>query len=217
MIYVYDILVNFIDSKRIYEVFEWNNNDSIDHIKRIPLFLVEWSIIDNLLNNSLYVSKSFLNTIKDKTLLYKNNNETVKYACLLTEGNRVFAFEFDDFGKVEYKSSLLLDEEEDILELSLQLDNYKIEYELKELENDNLYLTRRAEQIRNYIIKDLKHTYINKNYSKLRYLYNECFNNDNTNNKEKYLKLIDSLDYLNSPVRNKLNYILKLSHNSTCK
>ena len=217
MIYVYDILVNFIDSKRIYEVFEWNNNDSIDHIKRIPLFLVNWSIIDNLLNNSLYVSKSFLNTIKDKTLLYKNNNETIKYACLLTEGNRVFAFEFDDFGKVEYKSSLLLDEEEDILELSLQLDNYKIEYELKEIEKDNLYLTRRAEQIRNYIIKDLKHTYINKNYSKLRYLYNECFNNDKATNKEKYLTLINSLDYLNSPVRNKLNYILKLSHNSTCK
>lgn len=217
MIYVYDILVNFIDSKRIYEVFEWNNNDSIDHIKRIPLFLVDYNIIDNLINDSLYVSKDFLNIIKDKTLLYKNNNETIRYSCLLTEGNRVFAFEFNDLGKVEYKSSLLLDEEDEILELSLQLDNYKIEYELEEIKKDNLYLTRRAEQIRNYVIKDLKHTYTNKNYSKLQYLYYECFNNDRSTNKEKYLRLINSIDSLNSQVRNKLNYILKLSHNSTCK
>ncbi len=217
MIYVYDILVNFIDSNRIYEMFEWNNYDSIEHIKRIPLFLSDYDVIDKLLNEDVYVSKEFLSVINNKTILYKNDQDIIKYSCLLTEGNRVYAFEFNEFGKVEYKSSLLLDEEEEVLELSMQLNKYVIKYEIKSNRNYNIYLTRRAEQIRNYIINDLKYTYNNKNYSKLRYLYSECFEEDKTNAKQKYNRLISSLDSLNSPIRNKLNYILKLSNNSTCK
>ncbi|MBP3799770.1 MAG: hypothetical protein ILA19_02185, partial [Bacilli bacterium] len=175
MIYVYDILVNFIDSKRIYEVFEWNNKDSIDHIKRIPLFLVDYNSINDLLNYDVNVENEFLDIIKDKTILFSNNSEKIDYACLLTEGNRVYAFEFNEKGKVEYKSSLLLDEEEEVLELSLQLDKYNINYKKNSNDDYKLYLTRKGEQDRNYIISDLKYTYKNKNYSKLKYLYNECF------------------------------------------
>lgn len=217
MIYVYDILVNFIDSNRIYEVFEWNNKDDIEHIKRIPLFLCDYNLIDSILNYDVYISKEFLNVIENKTILYKNNNEKIKYACLLTEGSRVYALEFNESGKIEYKSSLLFDEEEEVLELSLQLENYKIDYKKIDLYKEELYLTRKLEQRRNYIIKDLKYTYNNKNYSKLRYLYNECFITDKTSNKEKYNRLISSINSLDSPIINKLNYILKLSHNSTCK
>lgn len=217
MIYVYDILVNFIDSKRIYEVFEWNNKDSIDHIKRIPLFLVDYNSINDLLNYDVNVENEFLDIIKDKTILFSNNSEKIDYACLLTEGNRVYAFEFNEKGKVEYKSSLLLDEEEEVLELSLQLDKYNINYKKNSNDDYKLYLTRKGEQDRNYIISDLKYTYKNKNYSKLKYLYNECFCDDKSHNKDKLDKLIKSLDMIDSPTRNKLNYILKMSYNSTCK
>lgn len=217
MIYVYDILINFIDSKRVYEVFEWNSSDNIEHIKRIPLFLVNYNLIDDILNKDVHVSKDFLEIIKSKTILYDNDNKQIKYACLLTEGNRVYAFEFNSEGSVEYKSSLLLDEEEEVIELSLQLDNYIIDYNVKSITDYKLYLTRKGEQNRNYIIKDLKHTYDNKNYSKLKYLYNECFGEDKRSNKDKLERLIKSLDVVDSPTRNKLNYILRLSYNSTCK
>ena len=33
MIYIYDILLNFIDGKRMYEFFEWNSEDVVEHIK----------------------------------------------------------------------------------------------------------------------------------------------------------------------------------------
>lgn len=217
MTYAYDILVNFIDSNRIYEVFEWNNNDDIEHIKRIPLFLVDYKTIDDLLNNDIEVSKKFLDIIKDKTILFSNNEKNIEYSSLLTEGNRVYAFLFNKEGSVEYKSSLLLDEEQEILELSMQLDNYKIEYTIINDKKDRLYLTRKEEKNRNYIIKDLKYSYKSRKYEKIKYLYNECFNEDKTSNKEKLERLINDLDKINSPVRNKLNYILKLSYNSTCK
>ena len=217
MIYVYDILVNFIDSNRIYEVFEWNNCDSIEHIKRIPLFLSDNKTIDDFLNDDIRVSNDFLSIIKDKTILYKKENEKIKYSCLLTEGSRVYAFEFNELGKVEYKSSLLLDEEEEVLELSTQLNRYIINYENKSSDKYSIYLTRKEEKVRKYIINDLKYAYNNRNYSKLRYLYNECFESDKTSIKEKYSRLLNSINYINSPTRNKLNYILKLSHNRTCK
>ena len=215
MIYVYDILINFIDSKRIYEVFEWNKDDEVEHIKRIPLFLVDYSFIDSLINYDVSVSKEFLEIIKDKTLLYTGGK--IKHATLLTEGNRVYAFEFNEDGEIEYFSSLLLDEEEDVLELTPQLDISKVEYKVKNKDKKAMYLTRKDEQNRNYIIKDLKYTYKSKNYSKLKYLYRECFGDDKTSNKEKLDRLISSLDKIDSPVRNKLNYILKLSYKSTCK
>lgn len=215
MIFVYDILINFIDSKRIYEVFEWNKDDEIEHIKRIPLFLVEHSFIDGLIRYDVSVSKEFLESIKDKTLLYRGGK--IKYATLLTEGNRVYAFEFNYDGVVEYYSSLLLDEEEETLELIPQLDIYKVDYKINGKDKKVILLTRKDEQNRNYIINDLKYTYKSRNYSKLKYLYNECFEDDKTTNKEKLDRLLSSLDKIDSPVRNKLNYILKLSYKSTCK
>ena len=215
MIYVYDILINFIDSKRVYEIFEWNKDDEIEHIKRIPLFLLDYSFIDSLIKYEVSIADDFLNYIKDKTLLYTGGK--IKYATLFTEGSRVYAFEFNEDGEVEYFSSLLLDEEEEVLELSLQLDMFKINYKVNNKDKKVIYLTRNDEKNRNYIIKDLKHTYKNRNYSKLKYLYSECFEEDKTTNKEKFERLISSLDKIDSPVRNKLNYILKLSYNSTCK
>lgn len=215
MIYVYDILINFIDSKRIYEVFEWNKDDEVEHIKRIPLFLVDYSFIDSIIKYDTSVSKDFLDLIKDKTLLFTGGK--IKYASLFTEGSRVYACEFNDDGKIEYYSSLLLDEEEEVLELSLQLDIFKINYKINNKDKKVIYLTRNDEKNRNYIINDLKYTYKNRNYSKLKYLYRECFGDDKSTNKEKYERLISSVDRIDSPVRNKLNYILKLSYNSTCK
>lgn len=215
MIYVYDILINFIDSKRVYEVFEWNKDDEVEHIKRIPLFLVDYSFIDSIIKYDTSVSKAFLDLIKDKTLLFTGGK--IKYASLFTEGSRVYACEFNEDGKIEYYSSLLLDEEEEVLELSLQLDIFKINYKINNKDKKVIYLTRNDEKNRNYIINDLKYTYKNRNYSKLKYLYRECFGDDKSTNKEKYERLISSVDRIDSPVRNKLNYILKLSYNSTCK
>lgn len=215
MIYVYDILINFIDSKRIYEVFEWNKDDEVEHIKRIPLFLVDYSFIDSIIKYDTTLSKDFLDLIKDKTLLFTGGK--IKYASLFTEGSRVYACEFNEDGKIEYYSSLLLDEEEEVLELSLQLDIFKINYKINNKDKKVIYLTRNDEKNRNYIINDLKYTYKNRNYSKLKYLYRECFGDDKSTNKEKYERLISSVDRIDSPVRNKLNYILKLSYNSTCK
>lgn len=71
MTYIYDVLLNFSDTERIVEFFEWNNNDSIDHIKRIPLIRISSKSLNDLINNNIVVEKEFLDKIKDLTLMYK--------------------------------------------------------------------------------------------------------------------------------------------------
>ena len=63
MINVYDILFNLIDSERVYEFFEWNNKDDIEHIKKIPLIKVSSHFLDDCINNNIIVDKLFLEKI----------------------------------------------------------------------------------------------------------------------------------------------------------
>ena len=41
MIYIYDVLLNWFKKGKIMESFEWNTNDEIDHVKKIPLIRVD--------------------------------------------------------------------------------------------------------------------------------------------------------------------------------
>ena len=40
MIYIYDLLLNFIDGDRLIEFYEWDSKDGLEHIKKIPLFKI---------------------------------------------------------------------------------------------------------------------------------------------------------------------------------
>ena len=67
-------------------------------------------------------------------------------------------------------------------------------------------------------VKDLIYTYKNKNYTKLKYLYSECFGNDDTSYKEKFNRLVYSINNQDSFYLKRLNFILRLAHNNKiCK
>ena len=77
MIYIYDIVVNFMDDKRVFEFFEWNSNDIVEHIKKIPLLKVSDNTLYDLVYSNIRVSDSLLELIKDKTYTY---SEKIEYA-----------------------------------------------------------------------------------------------------------------------------------------
>ena len=64
MIYIYDILLNFNTS--LIEFFEWEENDLIKYIKKIPIYKVSDDFLYNLVNNEIKIESNFLNNIKDK-------------------------------------------------------------------------------------------------------------------------------------------------------
>ncbi len=215
MTYIYDILLNFIDGNRVYEFFEWEKQDIVEHIKRIPLFYVNNKTLDDVLNKNVKFYKEFVQSIYNKTIVYENNIENIIcYAFLLSNGKRCYGLELDNKGNIIYRSSLLLDEEEEILDICHAMDEYQLNYEVTEINSKEPLLTRNEEKKKNFVEQDLIYTYKSKNYEKLDYLYAECFGNDNNEPKEKYNKLLKSIYDMNSNCRKKLNYILNLANNS---
>lgn len=211
MTYIYDILLNFTDDKRILEFYEWSNNDYIDHIKKIPLYRVSSKKIENIINNDIIVDNNFLESIKNKTLIYKNKNY-IKYACLLSDCNKVVAVEFNDEGKSVYKSFLMLDEEEEVIDEVSDLEPYDLI--LKEINKNsiNYFLTRQELYKQNYLKVEIDSLYKSKNFDKLNFLYEEIFDFDNLNINDRYKKFIDDITNNYNNKYNKLYNVVRLSY-----
>ena len=65
MNYIYDIVLNFQDN--YYNFFEWNRDDKIKNILKIPLYRVTDEDIKILKNNKIKVDKKLIDKIvKDK-------------------------------------------------------------------------------------------------------------------------------------------------------
>ena len=193
MINIYDIILNFSDA-RVYEFFEWDKKDDIEHIKKIPLFRISSRALNDMLYKRVQIDQVFLKEIQDKTEVFsKNNAELIEYACLFTDIKRVIAVEFSDKGVNLYKSFLLLDEEEELLDIATSLSCITLNYKVKKSMQNTKFLTRKEEFIKNYLMRDLKASYTNKNYHKINYMYEECFPYNEKSIEEKYQELINDI------------------------
>ena len=100
MDYIYDIVLNF--QNNYYEFYEWKTTDKIINVKKILVYLV---------SNQDYLNLKYNEVILDKKILPKQ----IKM-FLVTNGIEVMGLLLDSAGKVIKRSSLLLDEADDILE-----------------------------------------------------------------------------------------------------
>lgn len=213
MIYIYDILLNWTDDNKVYEFFEWEENDMIEHIKKMPLLKTEEKVLSDFLMSDVKVEDKFLKTIKNKSEIFcQKKTEIIEYACLFTDGKRVLAVEFDDSGRNIYRSYLLLDEEFEILDIGERLNIEQVSYQIISTNDNNYYFTREEEIMKKYILKELKMTYQSKNYNKLQYLYSECFNDNLLDMEEIYQKFINSLEDKFTENHLRIYQLLKLSH-----
>lgn len=211
MTYIYDVLLNFSDTERIVEFFEWNNNDSIDHIKRIPLIRISSNAFNELINNNIIVEKEFLDKIQDSTWMYKKT-KNLEYAVLITDLNKVIAFEFNKEGKIIAKSGLLLDEEEEIIEESYDLKEEKLNYKIESKINNNIFLTREEQKKQKYLLLELDNIVKENNKNKLNFLYHEIFLKDKLTFEEKYLKLKEDIEKNYTSKYNNLYEIVRLTY-----
>lgn len=211
MTYIYDVLLNFSDTERIVEFFEWNNNDSIDHIKRIPLIRISSNAFNELINNNIVVEKEFLDKIQDSTWMYKKT-KNLEYAILITDLNKVIAFEFNKEGKIIAKSGLLLDEEEEIIEESYDLKEENLNYKIESKINNNIFLTREEQKKQKYLLLELDNIVKENNKNKLNFLYHEIFLKDKLTFEEKYLKLKEDIEKNYTSKYNNLYEIVRLTY-----
>ncbi len=213
MLNVYDIILNLQDGDRIYEFFEWTNKDNIEHIKKIPMVRITSNFLEDIIKNSIVIDTNYLKEIYKKTEIYHDDGiNIIDYACLFTDNFKVVAVEFNEEGKALFKSYLLLDEEEEILELSNEIKLRNIDYKVVKKNRENLFLTREEEFRRNYLLKEIKYAYKKGFYEKINYLYGEIFNDNNKSIEEKYQILLNDIKLNYSKQHNKIFKIIKLTH-----
>lgn len=171
MNFIYDIVLNF--NKDYYEFFEWNKKDNVVNIKKIPLFIVNNDIFNCMKYDFVSVNIDFIDRIKDKTYTY--NKQKIGNTCLLSNGKQVIGLLFNNKGDLIKRSSLLLDEEEEVLEeiYSSEITNIDIVKLKKGKINDNI--NRVQKEKKEFLIR-----YINKekNSINLKYLYYDYFEKD---------------------------------------
>ena len=208
MLYIYDIVVNFMDGDEIYESFEWEYKDILEHIKKMPVVKVDNNTFTDFMFNEVIVNHEFLETIRGKSSTYK---EKLDFAWLVTNDEKCFAIEFNEDGKVLFKSSLLLDEEEDIICCSRKISITNIEYKVIQKNPIKIRKLTRKEERDLYILKrEIDTAYSYKDYEKLIYLYNEAYSEDDLSVHDKYKRLLHDLVDENFSKLKKLVRIISL-------
>ena len=213
MIYIYDILLNFNDD--LYEYYEWKKSDNIIHIKKIRLFKVNSNIIDDFFNYDIKISKQFMDIICNKTEIYKRT--ILDYCAMFTDGFRTIAFMFDKNGKSILRSRLVLEEEEEILDISRKVDVYDLEYD-KLKPREKLFLTRSDKYIKDSLTNYFNYLYKNNEISIFNYLYLDYFGNiENDCIDKMYNELSHSLININDKHRKILDVLEKINKKNNIK
>lgn len=205
MNYTYDILANF--NAEYYDFYDWNDMDEIVHIKRLPIIKVDRTFLNNIKRNDVVVEKELLEKIYKKTELFKSKQKSYNYICALCDGTKAIIVKFETNGKVSGRSSLLIDEENEIIDISetMEISNYKIKTN-KSKKTDN-FKTRKEIEINNYILKELD----NIDDEKLKYLYFDCFDKKEENTTLILNKILNEIKTNFENVYQKIYDFLKLA------
>lgn len=175
MNYIYDILLNF--QKEFYEFYEWNTSDEITHIRKIPLIRVSDKELNIFKEWSIRFEKDFIEKIYNKTERFKKVNVVlIPYVFLASNGKEAMALKLGKNGIVTHKSSLLLDEEEEIIDLASDLKIDFPAYTILNKNETNYFQTRNEKENAKLVLTKLNELYTHKEDEKLRFLYLECFN-----------------------------------------
>ena len=203
MVYIYDILLNLRQMDEGLEFYDWKEDDLIEHIKKVPLFKVSKTLIEDLFTNKLQLDITILPKIRNKAICYFNGEtKQIPYLVLLSDGRKCFAIELDNKGNTLYKSSLLLDEEEEVLEMTEELVEMPIGYKKTKIKNNKEQLTRFEKDNQKFLLRELEK--IKDNKEEINYLYEEYFDNNLTSIEDKFNTLKDNV-YIGSN-----NYIKEL-------
>ena len=207
---IYDILVNF--KKIPYEFYEWNKEDDVKHVKKMPSIKVSDSTLYDIFYNDAVVSKNFLDQIKDKTeIFFGRTVKKVKYACVINNDDVALSILLNDNGEIIGKSKLLFDEEEDVLKEDVPLK--EIDYNIIKKSKKISGLTRREAKIVLLLSKYLDKIHESKKNDEIKYMYFECFNKVEEDNEKAYKNLKNEVLKANLNVIETLKTLIKVLKN----
>lgn len=208
MNYIYDIFINPND--KYYDFFEWDKSDEIYHIKKMPILKIKTEDFINILTNKIKLDNSFIEKINKKTEVFNSRKFDFSNSVLFTDTHDVLVVIFDKLGNTLYKSDLSIEEALDVLEISLHIRENNINYKIIKNEINNSFLTRNTLKTQNELLKKIN-SISNEEIDKLKYLYYECFNEEEIDYKKIVNKIKKNIN--NDSIILKLNNFFKLISN----
>ncbi|MBR2840283.1 MAG: hypothetical protein IKF01_00255 [Bacilli bacterium] len=180
MNYIYDVILNF--NRFFYDFYEWNDSDKIVHIRKIPSFKVSSDDLCSLKYNNIKIDDILYNKIFNKTETFRKKDvKGIMCSCIFSDGKDIIAISFDS-RKVNYlKSSLGVDESDEIMDIVKYQKEIKLPY--KVIDKKKLYSFKTRFEIENEIFmkNELDKIYNNHDYKKLNYICLECFGKTDKN------------------------------------
>ncbi len=207
MNYYYDLLLNF--NEEYYKFYEWESNDIILYIKKIPLYHINHNTYIEILTNKIKIDNKLLNSIRNNT---KCKNDFIEYACIFSDGKNSIAVEFNKEGISINKSSLLLDDELNINEFIYSVNKTNIQYNIisSEIINNE---SRQDRNIKKIIKLEIDNIYNNNELSKMKYLYLEWFNKLDNNINKMYNDMLNRLNNKLTSREYKIYELIKITYN----
>lgn len=209
MNYYYDVLLNFQDN--YYMFYEWDENDFIEYIKKIPLIHIDNKVFIDLYTKIVKFDLDFLKLIKNKTKL--KHNKYLKYSAIFSDGKNSIALELNDDGLVINKSSLILEDELNINEFMYSISITDLNYQIISESKINKE-TRQELLIKKVLRLEVEGMYNNKEYSKLKYIYLEWFNELLDNPLIMYKNMLDKIDSDLTEKEYRIYKLIKMSYNN---
>lgn len=202
MNYIYDIILNF--NEEFYDFYEWKNNDNVINVRKIPVLKVDENTYVSLRNNKVQVSMETIDSLKKNFSLYNEKIEG-NIICLITNGMSAFGVMFNNNGDLIKRSSMLFDEEEEVIDESENIKEVKIEFIKNEKQKSN-NISRIVKEKQKFI-KD----YISSldDELTLKYIYYDYFEKEENKNNIKEILLSEINNKWNSKL-SKLYDLTKL-------
>lgn len=212
MSYIYDVILNF--QKEYYDFYEWNKNDNIYHMRKIPIIKISNKQFCEIKNNTIIFNEETLKYLNSKNILaerFKQNSiSKIKNTIILGDEYEALAIKINKNGLIILKSSLLPDEQDDVIEILKYQKELKLNYKIIHNHKKNNFKTRFELENENFIYNELNKIYNEKNIQKLNYLCLECFNKSEKNINEAYKKLKNEITKTNNNFQ-KIYHIFKMT------
>ena len=216
MNYIYDIILNF--QQEVYDFFDWNTNDNIYHIRKIPIIKINNKQLQEIKNNIVKFDQTILNQINLKSETFKQNNTSkLKYTFIIATKNECLAIKLNKNGVKTKISTLLPNEQDDLVELIKIMKEIKLNYQIIKPQPTTPFKTTFEIENKNYIYNELNKIYKQNNFQKLNYLYLECFGKQTTNINDAYTKLKQEIKKTNSNFKKLYNIFQIINENNQNK
>ena len=170
MHYYYDVLANFDEC--YLEFYEWEKNDPITMIKKVPFIRISNKDMMDFLTYKIKIKNSWLEKYMGKTTL-KNRKEK-PLIILFSSTKTSILLEFDENGKSIYYSKLLIEDENNCNEYAYSMKETPVSYEkLDKLEIRKDF--RKAIEEKKVLKTELKMLEEENNLEKCQFIYYEWF------------------------------------------